>query len=302
VRAIVDAAGSAQFLAGLRWGGIAAAVAAAIGIAWRPWRNQPAPVAGLAAAAAATAAMETVRPPDTDVLAGLALLAIAGATFPWTRRIPLLPVVVALPGAWLIARSGLPGPGWVVPLILVVIAVGGPLISSFDENASPSPLPIVLLAISVGGAWATVPDTEEALVLLGAMLAPTLLAWPLRIARLGPVGAHALVAWLLWVTAWGGRGRAGSVIGAAAGLGLLVVAPLASWLAHRRGVSTSGWAGFLLIVSHIALVVFVTRVAGFEQDARAALILALPAIGGALLLWWVVERSTPELPQSSRSP
>ena len=77
---------------------------------------------------------------------------------------------------------------------------------------------------------------EEALVLLGAMLAPTLLVWPLRIARLGPVGAHPLVAWLLWVIAWGGRGRAGSVIGAAAGIGLLVVAPLASWLAHRRGV------------------------------------------------------------------
>lgn len=242
-----------------------------------------------------------VRPLPQDLLVGVGLLAVAGAVFPWARRIPLVPVLVALPGAWLIGHSDLPGPGWVVPLVTLVIAVGGPVISWFDEKRDGSPVPMILFVIAVGGVWATVPDTEEALLLLGAMAAPTLLAWPLKVARLGPVGAHTLIGLYMWVVAWGGRGRAGSVIGAAAALGLLILAPLASWFAHRQRVSTSGWAGFLLIVSHVALVGFVTRVAGFEPEPRPALVLALPAIGGALLLWWVVERSIPDLPQSDRN-
>jgi hypothetical protein len=181
-------------------------------------------------------------------------------------------------------------------LILIVVAFGGPLISWFEENASPSPLPTVLFAMSIAGVWATVPDVEESLVLLGAMLVPTLLAWPLRVARLGSIGAHCLLGLLMWVIAWGGRGRSGSVIGAAAAIGLLVTAPLASGSARRPRVSTSSWAGLALVAFHAALVAFVTRVAGFEAEPLPAVVLSIAALFGATVLWWVIESFASQSP------
>ncbi|HKY47644.1 MAG TPA: hypothetical protein VJQ79_06640, partial [Acidimicrobiia bacterium] len=141
--ALVQAFESGEFLAGLRWGGLVAPAALVIGIVWRRWRSEPAPVVGLAAVAAAIPALSIVRPVNSALLVGLGLLVVAGATFNLTRRVPFLPLLVAAPGGWLIARSDLPGPGWVVPLILTVAAVGGPLIAWFEENSSPSPVPTV---------------------------------------------------------------------------------------------------------------------------------------------------------------
>ena len=290
---IVEAAGSPEFLTGLRWGGITAAAALLIGIAWRRWRKEPAPVAGLAVVVAVALGMPTVRPLHQNLLAGLGLLAVSGEIFPWTRRILLLPFLVALPGAWLIARSDLPGPGWVMPLVIVVIGMGGPVISWFDENAEGPALPMLLFAIAVAGVWVTVPDTEEALVLLGATGALTLLAWPLRVARLGPVGSHALIGFYMWAVAWGGRGREGSIIGATAALGMLVAAPIGALLARRRQVTTDGWPGVGLAVLQTVVVAVATRVAGLKSDQIDAAGIALPALSAALILWVMVERSMP---------
>ena len=288
---IIEAIGSEEFLAGLRWGGITAAVGLLFGLAWRKWRHDLAPVTGIAALVAATMAMPIVRSIDGELLAGLALLAAAGALFHWTRRVPLLPVLVAVPGAWQTARSELPGPAWVVPLMIVVIAVAGPVISWFDQNADGSAIPAVLFAVSASGVWATVPDTEEALVLLGAMAIPTFLAWPLRIVVLGSIGGHALVGLYMWVVAWGGRGRDGSIVGAAAALGMLLAAPIAAGLARRKGVNTSGWLGVGLVVLHLVVVAFTTRIAGLRDSSIDAAIFAAPTLLAALLLWVGVERA-----------
>ena len=121
------------------------------------------------------------------------------------------------------------------------------------------------------------------------MSVPTLLAWPLRVARLGSIGAHCLLGLLMWVIAWGGRGRSGSVIGAAAAIGLLVAAPLGSWFARHPRVTTSRSAGLVLVVIHAALVAFVTRVAGFEAEPQPALVLSISGLGLATVLWWVME-------------
>lgn len=296
--AIVESVGSPEFLVGLRWGGIAAGVALLIGLAWRRWRQEPAPLAGLAAVVAAGLAMSIARPLPSSVWAGLGLLALAGAIFPWTRRVPIVPVLTALPGAWLIGRSSLPESGWVAPLVIVVIALGGPVISWFDENAHGSALPTLLFAVSAAGVFVTVPDTEEALVLLGAIAAPTLLAWPLRVARLGAVGAHALVGIFLWVIAWGGRGREGSIVGAVAALGMLVAASIAAWIARKQNVTTAGWPGIWLVLLQILVVALTTRVAGLRTDPIEAVTIAVPTLVAALLLWVVVERSISHAPRS----
>jgi hypothetical protein len=286
---IVEAVGSPEFVTGLRWGAITAAAALLVGIAWRRWRQEPAPVAGLAVAVAVALGMPVIRSLDLDLLAGVGLLAVAGALFPWTRRIPVFPILLALPGAWLIGRSDLPGPGWVIPLVIATIALGGPVISWFDERSEGSPVPMVLFAIAVAGVWATVPDTEEALVLLGAMAIPTLLAWPLRVARIGPIGAHTLIALYMWVVAWGGRGREGSIVGAAAALGMLVAAPIGSWVSRRTQGTESGRIGLALVGLQLLVVGITTRVAGLQFDAGDAATIALPTLVGASVLWMVIE-------------
>jgi hypothetical protein len=178
----------------------------------------------------------------------------------------------------------------VVPFVVVVGSIAGPVAAWFDDDAHGSPLPAWMIALSAAGVWLTVPDTEEVLVLLGALAIPTLLTWPLRVLRLGSVGAHTLAGLYMWVVVWGARGREGSIVGATAALGLLA-APIAAWFAGRPRVTTHDVIGSSLIAGHALLVVFVTRVAGFESEARPAFLLAVSAVVTALLLWFAVERS-----------
>jgi hypothetical protein len=297
VGGIIEGIGSSEFLAGLRWGGIAAGMALLGALIWRRFRKERAPFVGLAGAGAILLAMPTVRPLNGTFLGGLGLLAMAGVIFPWTRRYPFLPVVAALPGAWLVATSGLPGPGWVPVMVFGVATICGPVISWFDEAAQVSQLPVLLFAISVAGVYVTVPDTEEALVMLGALAAPTLLAWPLRTARLGAVGGHVLVGVFLWVVAWGGRGREGSMVGAVAALGMLFAAPIGAWMARKQSVTTAGWPGFWLVALQVVVVAVTTRVAGLQTDPIDAASIAMPALAVALLLWVVTERSLGHAPR-----
>lgn len=286
---ILEAARSPEFVAGLRWGGLLGLVGLLIGLGWRRQRSGPAPIAALATMVAAVFAMPIARSLPTALITGLPLLLLAGVAFPWTRRIPFLPVLAALPGAWFIGRSDLPGRGWVVTLVIAVVAVGGPIIAWFDDRVE-SPVPSWMFAITAAGVWATVPDTEEILVLLGAIAVPTLLAWPMRVLRLGRIGIHPLVGLFMWAIAWGGRERESAIIGAAAAIGL-VAAPISAWFAHRQRMSTPGWVGFLVLASHTGLVLFVTRVAGLEDQLGLASLLAVSAITTALFLWLFVERS-----------
>jgi hypothetical protein len=175
--------------------------------------------------------------------------------------------------------------------VVGVIATVGPVSAWFDHDAQGSPVPAVLLAISVAGVWLTVPDTEEALVLLGAMALPTLLAWPMGVARLGAVGVYPLVGLYMWVVAWGGRGREGSIVGAAAALGLLLAAPIGTWLARKQKVTTTGWPRVWLIGLQVLVVAVTTRVAGLQTDPTAAAGIAAPVLVASVLLWVAVEKS-----------
>jgi hypothetical protein len=178
-------------------------------------------------------------------------------------------------------------------LVIGVVSLAGPLISWFSAGADRSPIPAWLFAVSVAGIWVTVPDTEEALVLLGAVAVPTLLAWPMRVARLGPIGSHALLGLYMWVIAWGGRGREGSIIGATAALAMLVAAPLSARLAGKPRVTTAGGPGLWVLSIDLVLVAVVTRVAGLRSHSLGALAVVGPSLLAASLLWVAIERRLP---------
>ncbi len=291
--AVVEAIGSAEFLTGLRWGGIASAVGLIVGLAWRRWRNRPAPVAGLAAVVAVIMAMPIVRF-DNDLLAGLALLAVAGAIFRWTRRVPLLPALVALPGAWLIARSDLPGTGLGdsgARRCHGCRRTGDLMVRPEGSRISPSD--------DVGGDLGRRSLGDRSRHRGGPRAVGSL--GGSHVARAGHCESRCLVrsARMRWSAStcgwWFGVGGDGKVRSSArrrrSGCWWRLPSP-PGWRT-ANGLLTTGWDGFLLTVVHVALVAFVTRVAGFEPEPRSALVLAVPAVAAVGLLWWAVERQGP---------
>jgi len=276
-----------EITAGLRWGAAGAVAALIVGLIWRRWRGLPTPVHGVVVVAATLLAMSTVRDVPRGLWAAIGLLMVVGVLHPLARRVPFLPALLALPGAWWLAvRAGLPGETWVGWYAAAVVVVAAPLIASFDDNDTERSWGPGLWLVTAAGVFAAVPDTEEALVLLGVSIPVALLGWPLRLVRIGP-GAYPLVAVFVWVAAWGGRGRPASIVAVTACLGILVIEPIigrTKW-AHGRHLP-SGVAGVLSVgATHVGVVLIASRwAAGQTSVAVAALVGALALLMGTAAL------------------
>lgn len=285
---LMDLFTAAQFVTGLLWGVAALVVGGLLSLGWRRWRDEPAPLGGGLLAAAVFFAMPEVRETPLDLAIGLVMLTAAGLAFPLARKVPGLPGILALPGAWWIVQvSELPVGGWRSLLLLSMILVGAPLTASFDRHHADRGLAPVFLAVTIFGAYTTLPDTEEILVMLGAAIPLTLLAWPRAMVSLGAWGAYPVVGMLAWVIAWGGRGRETAIIGAAAGLGLLVVEPTvrmlrSSTLLDRIPRSVAG--PVIAGLAQAVVVAITARVAGLQSSPVVSTAIAL----ATLTVAWIV--------------
>jgi hypothetical protein len=184
-------------------------------------------------------------------------------------------VVGLVPGAVVLGASLPDGwPFWMRVTAAVAATLGGLLAIRADERA-PRLVPPLLL-IGAVGVYACVPDTEAPKVLLGALLAVAVLGLEPRLRH--RCGAAALTGLFVWVATFGGLGRGGSVVGGIACLGVVVLLPLVPrWTPTR-------WSSVLAIVVQVAVVVYVSRGAGFEESAGSALLLSLAALAAG----WVV--------------
>jgi hypothetical protein len=214
------------------------------------------------------------------VLFGLAAAVVCLAAWALRRRrpgvtTPVVGLALAAAGAGGVAANGgvaaTPALPW--PAVAVAAGAAGALLADFDRRWRWAGLAPPLLAISAFGLYATVPDVEAAVVVLGAALPLALLGWlgPLgdrgptafgslsltdRGTRsglpgsvrpdppadrrpppsLGVAGALAAAGLLVWTVAAGGGGRPGAVVGGLGCFGLLAVEPLARLLdPGRRG-------------------------------------------------------------------
>jgi hypothetical protein len=233
-----------------------------------------------------------------ELAAGLAAGAVAAllCLAVWAlrrRRRPGGPVPVAGAGlaaagvAALAATGGFaarPGPGPLAWGAAAAVAAGA-LLADFDHRRRADGLTTALLAVTAAGVWATVPDVEAAVVVLGAFLPFALLGWPLLRSgppSLGPAGALAVAGLLAWAALAGGAGRPGSWAGALACLGVLATEPLAGRL-DRRGRRRGGPAGRAgLIGAHLLLVAVAARVVGRPASAATGLALAAALLAGAV--------------------
>lgn len=243
------------------------------------------PVGGLLAAGAVLAALQHAGRLPADLGWGLALLALAGTAAdvaPLPRSaLPLL----AVPGALLVAAAAPPEPGFAGPLVVVATAAGGSLVASFDDHWERQAIAPPLLAVSLAGLYAAVPDTEEAALVLAAVGPLGLLGWPGRGPALGRSGALVAAGLIAWVAATGGAARPPSVVGGTGCLALLALEPVGRWLAGVRS-RPSVASGLAVAAGHLAFVAFASRVAAHRDavpEAVALLAIAVAVVGGLVV-------------------
>ena len=102
--------------------------------------------------------------------------------------------------AYLLAADASPT-AWVRGLLVAALVAGVPR-QPDRRRYGPTGLTPVLCAVTAAGVFAAVPDTEQAAALLGASL-PLALRLAAGRGRLGPPGAGAATALLVWVAAVG---------------------------------------------------------------------------------------------------
>jgi hypothetical protein len=170
---------------------------------------------------------------------------------------------------------------------VAAVLVAGALLADFDRRRRDG-LALPLWAVTVAGVWATVPDVEAAVVVLGAALPPALLGWPSPLARsglvsLGLAGSLASAGLLVWVVATDGAARPGSMVGGLACLGVLAVEPVARRLAGR-GPGGRPLPPLPLAAAHLCLVAVAARVVGRRETVAEALPLAVAALAVGLVV------------------
>jgi hypothetical protein len=231
------------------------------------------------------------------LLWGLVVLFAAGELADRTPNPKIIGAVLAVPGAVLVGiSSDFPGPSWSRNLVIATIIVASPLAADLDRRSARLGLGPVLWLIAVAGLYWTVPDTERVRPLIGAAVPLAFTGWPKRLSRMGAGGISACIALFMWVAAFEGRGRPGSIVGAAASLGLFVVEPVGRGLAKGRIASLSRSIGlgafeWSVVGAQVVLVGYASRVAGFAETGGGALVLLVPAIPVAVAVGGVVRVS-----------
>jgi hypothetical protein len=261
-----------------------ALVVAAVGVVFvwvRVRRGAAEPGVAIAVAIGCLVGLRIEHRLPAPLVVGVVLLALGE----WLARdqATLERVLCATPGA-VVLGAALPDGWalWIRVLVAVAALVGGVSADGVDR-VMPRVLPL-LLAIGAGGVYFCVPDTEAPKALLGALLAGTVIALEPRLGH--ALGQVTLTGLFVWVVAYGGVGRPGSVVGGIGCLGVVLLISLVRW----RRVTSARIA--LLVVTQCALVAFESRVAGFEHSAWSAVALSIPAfvLAAAVLLALAHER------------
>jgi hypothetical protein len=236
--------------------------------------------AGVAVAAGAGVALARTAGLPTQAAGGvMALVAgglagsLAGDRLPAAGRLSLV-----VPGALLLATSQGIQTDWARVVVGVTVMAAGA--ATETERRWPAATP-ALLVIAAGGVYLTVPDTEHARALVGALAPMAFLGWPLALARVGSTGTTAIAGLIVWTAAVDGTGRPGAIVGGAACLGLLLAEPAARVLQRRAAPIPPPVA----ITAQIVVVLLASRVAGLRQSAgEAAVVVAALLVAAAAVL------------------
>jgi hypothetical protein len=199
-----------------------------------------------------------------------------------------------LPGTVLISvGTGLPA-AWLAVVVAATILAFTPVVASFESIWDRARLMFPFMAVSSIGIYYTVPDPEEAMILMGAALALVPLALAPVTARLAPFGSSSgWVAVVTWVSAAGGYGRPSSVVGGILTLGLPAVEPVARHVFPRLMLPTliSKPRRALFLILHGLLVLVASRIIGLQQSVSVAILGGFVVVAVGVLAVLLLARS-----------
>lgn len=293
---MLDILARRDLAAGLVAGAVALAGGVAIARRRRPVAR-PVPLGGLLVVAAFLIGLALARRVPAGLVAGPSILVLAGVPVLLGSRggrIVAIPLVLA--GAASIALwGGLPSRTWLRVVALVAVPAVAWLLRDFELHPGRRGIGLLLLTVSAAGLFGTLPNTEQALVLLGVTVPIAFLGWPRPLATLGPGWAPAVAAIYVWTVAFGGSPRAGSVIGGLGCLGLLAAEPLGRALrGSEHGpldrLPRRWWAGPGVAVVHGALVLVNSRVAGLRRSGVEAGLITVGTLLAVVLVCWALSR------------
>ena len=142
----------------------------------------------------------------SGLLWGLLVLVIGGELADRTPNPIFIGMVFSVPGAFIVGLSReFPGPAWTKWVVVVVVAIGGPLAADLDRRTARLGLGPLLWLVAVAGVYWTVPDTERVRPLIGAAVPLAFCGWPKQWSRMGAGGIGAAVGVFAWVAAIEGR-------------------------------------------------------------------------------------------------
>lgn len=276
--AIAEAASSPELHLGVAAGALAIATIALV----PAMRRVPITVVTGAGAAAVVVAMARSMTGGWWTVLGLAGLAGAAAVRSASPQLALVTVGILALAASAPSRTagGFLGAAVVVAALAVadVVAARGPALTA------------ALLALSVAGVWAAVPDTEEILLVGGVLALPLVVTVAGGLDRLDVrwslPSAAAIVGPVVWAAVVGGRGRPGSMVGGVACLGVLLVEPAARRIARRPATERPPVAVVVVVVAvQVGLVAITARVAATHTAVGpAALVSAAALAAGTAVL------------------
>jgi hypothetical protein len=179
-------------------------------------------------------------------------------------------VVIAFVATGLL-RGGIIGSGprgASTPLWQITIAVLAAIFAAYGiQRLRAGWVGAFALAVTIGGIWATVPDTERAAVLVGVTATLAWAWWPAEWASPRVAGSLVIGLLLTWVALRGGVGRETGWIGAVGSMAML------GWSAYALPEMRPG----LVITGHVALVAVWSRWAGLSTSSLTALAIGVTA-------------------------
>lgn len=280
----IDLLTSSAFILPVIIGVAAAGVTAVWAVGWTDAEG-PSPIAGIALAGAFLLA----RPEGLDawLVVGVVAVGVAGIL----PRAAVWRVLLTIPGTLLLAAGVDPPSTWLRVIIIVSIPTLAAFVSDFDVRYREGALGPGVFALSTVGVFFAVPDTEQAVVLMGVALPFVFLTFPKPVASLGVPGSFAVVAAFVWTVAMGSLGRQRVAVAALVALGLLIVEPLMSWLLRSRQ-PLARTATVIVLAAQLLVVFLASRVAAPRTDlVTIAMFSGVALLTGAALVYVLNSRA-----------
>lgn len=245
---------------------------------------------GAIAVVAASVSLAATGSLPLQVLASLFGLLVGG--WLWKRNRLIAAVIVLASALPIVGASPMSERYLFLLSTALYVLCGGWAIDHFETRRGP--IVPALFAVTVLGAYLTVPSPNEVSAVLGAATAVAILP------RLSHTSSFAIMGLLLWTVVLGGSDRTGSIVGALAGIGILVMEPVGRALGTRiprslRLLTADQLTPRLLLAIQLVVVTVTSRVAGFRLESEPAFALALLAwILGWSLMAFDLERNSDE--------